>query len=337
MKDSAKLDELDLALVNALQVAPRAPWAVIAKAIEISPITAARRWQRLRAGGLAWVTAYGGPFVYQDHCLAFVDVDCVPAQIPHVTGKLAEMPCVASIEYASGRQDLLLTVMTSGLAALPRLHADIGRLAGVSAVHSHVVTRFFTEGSSWEIGAISKDQRELIRDSIAHADGMPLITPDDEDRKILLALGADGRMNYTDLADLAGMSESTVRRRMNRLLQNKIVMARCELAQGVSPYPVFVTYHATVASDALDRIGPAIAAIPEVRMCASVTSQHNLVINGWVRSIPDSHRLESFISQRFPEVTVIGRSLTLANTKRMGWILDEAGRAVRHVPVDLWQ
>ncbi len=87
----------------------------------------------------------------------------------------------------------------------------------------------------------------------------------------------------------------------------------------------------------IDRVGPALATLPQVRMCASVASRHNLVVNTWVRSIPDSHRFESYVSQRFPEITVTGRSITLANTKRMGWILDNAGRAVRHVPIDLWQ
>ncbi|WP_433260309.1 Lrp/AsnC family transcriptional regulator [Actinosynnema sp. CS-041913] len=338
MKDSATLDELDLLLINALQVAPRAPWAVIAKAVETSPVTAARRWLRLRSEGLAWVTAYGGPFVCRDHCLAFIDVDCVPAAVPRTARRLADLPCVASVEHASGRQDLLLTVMVSGLDGLARLHTDVlGRLPGVTAVRSHIVTRFFTEGASWEIGAIGRNQRDAIRNATPHADGGTVPTPDADDRKLLLALGADGRMSYRDLADRTGMSESTVRRRLSKLYRGNTILARCEVAQSLSPYPVFVTYHATVDSHIQERIGRALATLPEIRMCAAVTSQHNLVINGWVRSIPDSHRLESYISQRFPEVTVTGRSITLANTKRMGWILDTTGRAVRHVPIDLWR
>ncbi|QXJ21283.1 Lrp/AsnC family transcriptional regulator [Actinomadura graeca] len=337
MKDSAELDEADLVLINALQVAPRAPWAVIAKAMDVSPVTAARRWQRLRSAGLAWITAYGGHFVHQDHCLAFVDVDCAPGEISRIAGRLAEHPGIASVEQASGRRDLLLTVMVSGLGALPRLHTDVlGPLPGVTAVRSHIVTRFFAEGAGWEIGAISGDQRDGIRGPASRPGGGPPPEPDAEDRALLLALGADGRMAYSDLADLTAMSESTVRRRVGRLLRAKVLVLRCEVAHSVSPYPVFVTYHATVQSDALERIGPALAALPEVRMCASVASEHNLVVNGWLRSIPDSHRLESFIARRFPEVTILGRSLTLANTKRMGWILDQAGRAVRHVPIDLW-
>ncbi|WP_241196675.1 AsnC family protein, partial [Streptomyces sp. ADI95-17] len=40
--------ELDLALVDALQAAPRAPWSRIGRALGVDATTAARRWERLR-------------------------------------------------------------------------------------------------------------------------------------------------------------------------------------------------------------------------------------------------------------------------------------------------
>ncbi|RFC75393.1 Lrp/AsnC family transcriptional regulator [Streptomyces sp. AcE210] len=337
MTDSATVEELDLALVSALQNAPRASWAVVAKAVEISPVTAARRWERLRAQGLAWVTAYGGSFVHRHHCVAFVGLDCEPGRIPVIAAELARHPQISSVEHTSGPQDLLLNVMVDGLADLSRMHTDVlGRLPGVRAVHSAIVTHFFTEGSRWDLRAISREQRDVVRPPVAQAgDSDPV--PADGDRELLIALGADGRMGYGELARRAGMSESTARRRVSRLLTTRTVVPRCELAHSFSPYPVFVTYRANVPSDALARIGPALAALPEVRMCAATTSQHNLVVNGWVRSIPDTQRLEAHLTERFPELSVVDRSLTLANTKRMGWVLDEAGRAVRHVPIDLWQ
>jgi len=44
---SAKLSEADLALVNALQVQPRASWSLIGKALGVGPVTVARHWERL--------------------------------------------------------------------------------------------------------------------------------------------------------------------------------------------------------------------------------------------------------------------------------------------------
>lgn len=71
------LSELDLALVNALQINPRAAWTDLAKALDVDAATVARRWERLRAAGHAWVTAYpyGG-----SGAGALIEIDCAPGQ-----------------------------------------------------------------------------------------------------------------------------------------------------------------------------------------------------------------------------------------------------------------
>ena len=56
-QDSAKdVDELDLAVVNCLQLSPRASWTLVGEALDVDPVTVARRWQRLSSAGIAWVS-----------------------------------------------------------------------------------------------------------------------------------------------------------------------------------------------------------------------------------------------------------------------------------------
>ena len=52
MTRSVVLDEEDLALVEALQRDPRAPWTEVAAMVGTNAVTASRRWERLRASGL---------------------------------------------------------------------------------------------------------------------------------------------------------------------------------------------------------------------------------------------------------------------------------------------
>ncbi|WHX15635.1 Lrp/AsnC family transcriptional regulator [Streptomyces malaysiensis subsp. malaysiensis] len=239
MKFSADLDETDLALVNALQTAPRASWALVGRALGISPVTAARRWKRLTKAGLAWVTAYGGGFIARHHVEAFVEVDCVPSQLSSVVAGLVEQPQVASVEHTSGQQDLLLTVLVSDLAALSRLLTDvIGRLDGVLATRSQIVTELLTEGSRWDLRALDRDQRQIMhdgRDDLAVQEPDP--TPAPEDIPLMLALGRDGRLGYQELAQRTGMGESTARRRTSRLLRAGVLVPRCEIAHSRSNYP----------------------------------------------------------------------------------------------------
>jgi len=52
------LTETDLALINALQVSPRADWVLVGKALGISGSTVSRRWEALNRDGTAWVTVH---------------------------------------------------------------------------------------------------------------------------------------------------------------------------------------------------------------------------------------------------------------------------------------
>src|ERR1044071_8497969 len=58
MRDWAAPDELDLALVAALQAAPRADWQRVGQVLGVAGSTAARRWGRLTESGLAWLACH---------------------------------------------------------------------------------------------------------------------------------------------------------------------------------------------------------------------------------------------------------------------------------------
>ena len=90
--------EEDLALINALQIAPRLSWADAAEVLGVHATTLAARWERLTAAGAAWVTAHpmGDP---QKMCLAFVDVECELHRRAAVTHALAAVP-----EIVTGRR-----------------------------------------------------------------------------------------------------------------------------------------------------------------------------------------------------------------------------------------
>ncbi|MEU0932997.1 Lrp/AsnC family transcriptional regulator [Embleya sp. NPDC005971] len=197
-----------------------------------------------------------------------------------------------------------------------------------------VAAQLFTEGSRWDLCSLDRRQRGLLRPTSSETlpAGPAILVP--EDRPLLIALGADGRLGYGELAELTGMSESTVRRRLGRMLREGTVVPRCEIAQSVSGFPTFVHYLADVPSTELAHVGASI--VNEVRMCAAIAARHGLLITAWVRSLPDTRRLEAHLAERFPHLVVEDRRLTLANPKRMGHLLDTEGRSIDFVPMDMW-
>ncbi|HEX6357692.1 Lrp/AsnC family transcriptional regulator [Actinophytocola sp.] len=328
MPESTTLDEVDRALVNVLQVAPRASWTEVGAALAINPATVARRWTRLHDSGLARVTAYPNLAAWARHrCMAFVDVDCDPAGRDGVVARLVRVPRIVSVTIASSGRDLYLTVLAPDLA---ELSTTVLGVTGVRGTRTHLVTRLFTEGATWRLDALDSEQRAALHPRSKAAAVLP-----DADRDLLLAM-SDGRRSVAEVAERTGTSTSTARRRMVRALRDGTLSLRCETTQRATGWPVAASFWARVPPHELRDVAAGLVGLPEIRMCAAVTGVDNLVISLWLRSLADSQRFEEQLSTRFPTLAVTDRTIALRATKRMGCLLAPSGHIREVVPADPW-
>ena len=336
MQESIALDETDLALVHALQIDPRASWTLVGQVLGINPVTAARRWARLVDDELAWVTCYPGQGLATRHVVAFVEVDCEPAERRPLTDVLAQDPRVATVEVVAGGRDLMLTMFIADLGALSRYLLDeLSVLPGVRGMRTQLGTGIYAHGAGWRLDALSADQQERIgRGARPSSTGQDLTNT--YVRELLLALGQDGRRSAAQLAESVGASASTVRRRLARIESEQLISFRCEVANVVSGWPVIATFWASVPPDDLAKAAQAIAGLSGVRLCTAVTGASNLLITMWLRSLSDTQRIEALLAQHLPELVLNDRAVILQVVKRMGRVLDDAGRAVGTVPIDPW-
>jgi DNA-binding Lrp family transcriptional regulator len=337
MREPDALDEIDLGIVHALQIAPRASWKLVGAVLAISPVTAARRWERLVAERVAWVTCLPGPALWSQHVVALVEVEGDAGAMPEVTAALALDPRVATVEVVAGSRDLVLTVFVADLQMLTRLVLDdLSGLDGVRTVRTHIGTGFYAEGAGWRLDALSPDQQDQVA-SAGPGANTGESGPQECDRELLLACGTDGRRSIAELAKLTRASPSTVRRRLDRMMSGRVASFRCEVSNSLSGWPISATFWVSVAPDALEATAQAVADLPQVRLCAAVTGSANLVVTAWLRSLGDLPRLEALIARRCPGIAVEDRAVALRIPKRIGWLLDEAGRSLSALPIDLWQ
>ncbi|MFJ9180065.1 Lrp/AsnC family transcriptional regulator [Streptomyces sp. NPDC102360] len=332
----APLDELDRAIVHALQIHPRAPWALVGEVLGVNPVTAARRWQRLRTAGLAWVTAYPRLTDARVVVTGVVEVDVRPGAAEDVARELAAEPAVPNIKLTAGGRDLLAAVQAPGLDELSRLTTQLfQRIPDVRATRTHISTGLPTEGSRWRLRSLDATQTSRLAAEAEPAD-VPRHAPpahwDSLDTRLLELLSTDGRASLRDLATASGASLSTVRRRVHSLLASRVLL-RCDLARPLSGWPLSAAYFASVPSPYLEETSRALSEVPEVRSCAITAGPHNLLIDVWLRTLHDVHVFETHLSRRFPRLTVADRSVVLRTVKHMGRILDHAGRSVRVVPL----
>lgn len=328
--------ELDLALINALQIHSRASWALIGQVLDVSAVTAARRWDRLVSEGIAWITAYGAPAMWEHNCLAFVEVDCVAASTGGVAAAIAADPYAASVEYTVGGANLFVTTAISDLRALSVYVRDrVSMLDGVIATRVHVATRIYTEASRWHLRSLTEKQRARLAQDVAKPSSEGILR--EEDQPLLVALGVDGRKSNAQLAADLGVSASTIRRRLQRMISADVVRFRCDVANLYTEWPVLVSYQAVCSPSQIDVVGHALALVPEVRVCVAALGASNILFTVWLRSASSSLALELELSKHLPQMTITHRAVTLHSVKRFGRLLDEQGRSIDVVPMDIWR
>ncbi|WP_053202202.1 Lrp/AsnC family transcriptional regulator [Jiangella muralis] len=335
------LDDDDLALLHAVQLAPRAPWQRLGPVLGADPVTVARRWARLSGSGAAWFALHPA---LDGLTFAFVEVSCGGSQAD-VVAALVRDPRVVTLEHVTGDRDLLLTVLVPELPDLAEfLLTGLPAVPGVRAVRTTVGIRSFLSGSRWRLRALSPSQQVrlaalggsgAVGDGAGGGGGGPA-RGSAEYRALLRLLSADARLGATEVASRLGVSRVTARRRLAAAFSGDLVV-RCDVAQPLTGWPVTAMLWAQVPPGHVDDVARRLAGLPEARAAESVTGgAANLLLGVWLRSLADLQRLEAALAERVPELRVLDRSIALRTAKRMGHLLDASGRAVGHVPVDPW-
>jgi DNA-binding Lrp family transcriptional regulator len=333
MQQSVALDEDDLALVEALQRDPRAPWTTVADIVGTNAVTASRRWERLRASGAAWVTGTPGPGSQHAQVLAYVDVTCLPSEKTRVAKELAGDAHALSVDITAGGRDLLVTVAAVDLVTLGRyLLERLDRVPGVTNTRARIATRLYAEGSTWRLG--------VLPSSAGAGSPLPVTRPavlDEVDRELMSALGVDGRASYAALAQATGISQPTARRRVDRLISSGTVLLRTDVAAPLAGLPVMVVLSADAPASRLDDAAARLGRLRQVRLCATLAGTPSLLVIAWLSTLEEVHRFEQDLVRRVPEVNVVDRLVVLRAVKRMGHLLDAEGRATGTVRMDVWR
>lgn len=331
------LSEEDFALVHALQVHPRASWSGLAPVLDAAPVTLARRWQRLRAAGLAWVTSY--PSIREDVMqVALVEVDCAPGRLDEVAAALEDEQAVMTIEHAARGRDLLLTVNAPSFGELSGLVLDrLGRLPGVASTRTHLAAGVHVEGSRWRLDALDTRQIDAVR-ALRDADGAARTTRPVELSgpvfgPLVRELAADGRAGAAEIADRIGRPASTVRRQLAALVRSGSLVFRCEVAQLLTRWPICVTWWIRLP---IDEVGDAVRRVradPRVRLCLSLTGPANFLVTAWMHTLSELVGMQSALEHALPAAEIVDTSVILRIRKRMGWLLHPDGRCTgRTVP-----
>lgn len=143
---------------------------------------------------------------------------------------------------------------------------------------------------------------------------------DATDQKIVDYLREDGRTPYREIARRLGVTESMVRKRVNKLLNEgwmRIQAISDPLQLGV---PILATTYAKVSPRFLDAITESIAANPAVRYVAIAVGSHNMVVESIHWNNNDLHEfLQTELAQ---EGILSSETMQVVKIKKSVWNWD---------------
>ena len=221
------VDELDIALLDALHVDPQLSFEELGRVLSVSPVTAARRWRRLVSTGRAWVSSAIGPRLPVK--AALFEAECRPGAAPSVAAEFASRPQVFSVNITTGNENIYALLVAANQPLLSELIVDVlPSVTGTLRVQSALITDLFS-GTRWRLGGLNSSQ---VRAATPEPDTNALTREFDEfDRELFLALQRDGRLSCRDLAAAVGESESMVRRRIGLLTRSGLLAFRTDFAR----------------------------------------------------------------------------------------------------------
>ncbi|MEN2743982.1 AsnC family transcriptional regulator [Sinomonas halotolerans] len=329
------LGEKDLALVNAVQIAPRAPWAQLGEIIDASPPALASRWERLRSRGLVWVTAqHTGRATHQ--VLSFSELLCRPAQRPEIIERLMETPHVLSIDVFSHRQALALTLAAPSMARLVGDVLDpLLGLEGVTDLESMVSLGMHVTAQNWRLSHLDRRQADALRSIDRRQRSEELragLGP--EHGPVIALLQRDGRISASEVARVLGLSHATARRRLARVLSSEGFTLRCDMAQGASGFPITVQWFGRLpAADHAAAAQRLAAQSSRLRLVASVTGPRNFLVAMWLPSVNDILAAEKALTAAVPGLEIGESAIMMRPYKRLGWeIRADSSASGRLVP-----
>ncbi|MFD8337008.1 Lrp/AsnC family transcriptional regulator [Streptomyces solisilvae] len=278
--ESDAYDDLDRALVHALQLDGRAPFSRFAEVLGVSDQTVARRYTRLRTTGALRVLGLTDPAAVGE-VVWLVRVRCLPDAALPVAEALARRADTSWVHVLSdGTEVAAATRVASGRdsdALLLRKLPQTPRVVGVSA---HCVLHEYYGGEQNLVNksdALTAEQIRRLRAPVVDRSKGPRGPVSAEDRKLLDVLARDGRAPLAELAAATGWSQSTVRRRLADLRADGTLYFDVVYTNRMFRQTVTTTIWLSVRPSELAATGQRLADHPEVAFACATTGTKNLM------------------------------------------------------------
>jgi Lrp/AsnC family transcriptional regulator, regulator for asnA, asnC and gidA len=158
--------------------------------------------------------------------------------------------------------------------------------------------------------------------------GASMYQPDEIDQQIIRALQRDGRMPNVDIARLVGVTEGTVRKRLERLLDQDVMRIAALPEPAAVGLPIHTMIGLQVDLAALNSVIEHLIKLPALHAIYYVTGDYDLILDAL---FPDTGSLTRFLTDEMGRLEGVRKSSTthiLRTVKSAGdWEIPRTERA----------
>ncbi|GAA3582554.1 Lrp/AsnC family transcriptional regulator [Amycolatopsis ultiminotia] len=332
MAESVSLQPVDVQIIRALQIAPRASFAVIANVLGLSEAAVSRRYRRLRADGSIRVAGIADPGAL-GQSRWMVRLRCRPGSVAAIADALAKREDVSWVALGSAGSEITFAVRSWTAEQRDDLLGHrLPRTAAVLDISASAMLRQFLGGRGhyWAAlrGTLTHEQEARLGTEGTPFPEMPVVarepvhlTPADE--KMLAVLAADGRAGLVDLAAAAELTSGRAARRLQSLLRRRVVHIDVEISASALGYHARAILWLRVHPSAVKSVGRTLAQQPEIGFAAAVSGPYNIHAVALCRDLDElfeftSDRLGSLDGLQRMEVSPILKHVKQAGTRLSG-------------------
>lgn len=320
------MDELDRALVHALQIDGRASFARIAGVLGSSEQTIARRYRRLRGAGVLRVV--GLP---DSRCVGrvewFLRLRCLPDGALPIAQKLAGRDDISWVMLSSAGTEITCLSTTRSpderdallLGTVPRTR-QIVEVDAACVLHTFYGGPTGWNGRAHELSVAQVTALQPVRGAVARS----AATVDSQDERMLAELRRDGRISLTDLASALNCSAPAAGRRLERLIGSGSLYFDVEVAPDRLGFTVEALLWVQVEPSSLHEAGQAAAAHQQVAFAAATSGTTNLLLAVGCRDVAELYDYLAHEIGLLAGVRSVQTAVVLRNMKRAGTLLETA-------------
>lgn len=309
------LDRLDQRIACALQVDGRASWRFIAEVLGESERTVTRRGTKLVADRAVAIAARP-----RARSNTIVGAHCELGQSRIVARAFAQRGDSFLVHILTGTPEcvVLLDCPRERLGEL--VFEELPGVRGLINTFTQPVLRQTHTISRWRPDVLNDDEvRALVGDrrDESDGDGPAATTRDKADDLLLQALGADGRRSVDELSRLTGLSDTTVRRRVERMRRDGDLVIRAIVEPALLGLPVEAVVWVTAKPTEVESVARELGRSPFARYVSVVVGDRQIIA---IVAMPSEAVLYEFVTRSswLGNVHSVDTAIILETYKRGG-------------------